>query len=189
MEKKYITSRLVLKTLGASNNEAKLVADYFIRNKEHLQPWDPYRSVEFYKVENRKAALEWEEEEVDKGTYYRFWIFNKDDVKCEKIIGTIGISNIKRGVMQSCAIGYSIDKEEAGVGYITESMTKVLDIIFNEYKLHRIEATVMPSNKASLRVLEKLNFKHEGVCEKYQKINGNWEDHILLALLNEDFQE
>ena len=46
-------------------------------------------------------------------------------------------------------------------------MTKALDIIFNEYKLHRIEATVIPNNKSSLRVLEKFNFKHEGICEKY----------------------
>lgn len=47
----------------------------------------------------------------------------------------------------------------------------------------------MPSNKSSLRVLEKLNFEHEGICEKYQKINGKWEDHILLALLNENLLE
>lgn len=44
MEKEYCTDKLILKTLGASSNEAKLVADYFIRNKEHLIPWDPYRN-------------------------------------------------------------------------------------------------------------------------------------------------
>lgn len=60
--------------------------------------------------------------------------------------------------------------------------------MFNEYKLHRIEDTVMPKNIASLKVLEKLNFKNEGLSKKYQKINGRWEDHIHMVLLNSEVE-
>ena len=49
---------------------------------------------------------------------------------------------------------------------------------FEELGLHRIEANVMPKNKASLRVLEKNQFINEGVSKYYLNINGVWEDHI-----------
>ena len=56
--------------------------------------------------------------------------------------------------------------------------------MFNDYKLHRIEANVMPKNKASLKVLKKLGFHEEGLAYNYLKINGKWEDHVYLALLD-----
>lgn len=67
---------------------------------------------------------------------------------------------------------------------MTEVLKKGIEIMFDKYGLHRIEATVMPKNRPSLKVLEKLNFKNEGLSEKYQKINGRWEDHCHLVLLN-----
>ncbi len=52
--------------------------------------------------------------------------------------------------------------------------------------MHRLEAACMPGNGPSLRVLEKAGFRREGVARRYLKINGTWEDHVLLALLLED---
>ncbi|WP_330651588.1 GNAT family N-acetyltransferase [Tepidibacter aestuarii] len=68
---------------------------------------------------------------------------------------------------------------------MSEAIKKGIDIIFNQYKLHRIEANIMPKNKASLRVVEKLGFYNEGLALKYLKINGKWEDHIHMVLLND----
>jgi len=47
----------------------------------------------------------------------------------------------------------------------------------------------MPKNEASLGVVKRLNFKKEGVAKKYLKINGKWEDHIHMVLLNENLQQ
>lgn len=55
---------------------------------------------------------------------------------------------------------------------------------FDHLQLHRIEAGVMPHNKASIRVLEKAGFHKEGVAKKNVKINGKWEDHQVLAIIN-----
>ena len=66
------------------------------------------------------------------------------------------------------------------------SMEKIIEIIFNEYKLHRIETNIMLKNKASIRLLEKLNFSQEGVCKKYLRVDGKWEDHLRMVLLNDD---
>ena len=55
---------------------------------------------------------------------------------------------------------------------------------FEELKLHRIEANVMPRNAASLRILEKNDFVNEGLSKYYLRINGIWEDHIHMVKLN-----
>jgi len=68
---------------------------------------------------------------------------------------------------------------------MTEAIQKGIEIMFNEFGLHRIEANIMPGNKPSLRVVEKLGFYNEGLAYKYLKINGKWEDHIHMVLLNE----
>ena len=56
--------------------------------------------------------------------------------------------------------------------------------MFNDYKLHRIEANIMPRNEPSLKVAKKLGFIDEGILHKYLKINGKWQDHIHMALIN-----
>lgn len=69
---------------------------------------------------------------------------------------------------------------------MTQAVSAITKIAFEELKLHRIEANVMPFNKASLRVLEKCGFENEGLSKKYLKINNVWEDHIHMVKLNEN---
>jgi ribosomal-protein-alanine N-acetyltransferase len=85
-------------------------------------------------------------------------------------------------------LGYKLDADEINKGYMTEALRKGIDIAFNEVGLHRIEANIMPKNKRSLRTVEKLGFYNEGLAYKYLKINGKWEDHIHMVLLNEEEQ-
>jgi len=185
MGRVYETERLILKTLGNSMDEAELTLDFYKRNKEHLKTWDPLRNEEFYELKTRKRTLTLEVNSMRNMNYFRLWIFKKTDAESEKIIGTIGVCNIIRGVFQSCMLGYCIDKDEVNNGYITEAVEKTINILFKEYKLHRTEANIMPKNKASLKVVKKLGFKEEGLAKKYLKINGKWEDHIHMVLLNE----
>jgi ribosomal-protein-alanine N-acetyltransferase len=103
----------------------------------------------------------------------------------DRIIGTVGFNNIVKGAFLSCHLGYKLDKDEINKGYITEAIQKGIDIVFNELGLHRIEANILPENKRSLRVVEKLGFYNEGLAYKYLKINGKWEDHIHMVLLND----
>lgn len=43
----------------------------------------------------------------------------------------------------------------------------------------------MPKNGGSIRVLEKAGFEKEGISRKSVKINGAWEDHLILAVIND----
>lgn len=181
LKKVYETERLVLKSLDSSS--WNLILDYHIRNKEFLKEWEPLRLEAFYKKELQQKQLENDLVHLEKGTGLRLWIFKRGIQ--DKTIGCIAFNNIVRGAFLSCHLGYKLDKDEINQGYITEALKKGIDIIFKGYQLHRIEANIMPKNKGSLAVVEKLGFKQEGLARDYLKINGKWEDHIHMVLLND----
>lgn len=184
MKKVYETERLVLKILDKTY--AQLVLDYYSRNKSFLDEWEPKRNEEFYTKSYQEEQLDKDLVDIENSNSFRVWIFKKDDDK--KIIGTICFSNIVRGVFLSCFLGYKLDNHEINKGYMTEAIQKGIDIMFNEFGLHRIEANIMPKNIRSLRVVEKLRFYNEGLAYKYLNINGKWEDHIHMVRLNENME-
>ncbi|WP_313152298.1 GNAT family N-acetyltransferase [Lacrimispora sp.] len=178
----YQTERLVLKVLDKSS--AQIVLDYYLRNRSFIEEWEPVRSEEFYSKEYHEEQLENDLSLIENKSLLRLWIYKKNEES--QIIGSIGFSNIIRGVFLSCYLGYKLDKDEINQGYMTEAIKKGIDLVFNDYGLHRIEANVMPKNVRSLRVTEKLGFYNEGIAHKYLKINGIWEDHVHMVLLNDN---
>ncbi|MHB8130603.1 MAG: GNAT family N-acetyltransferase [Mobilitalea sp.] len=181
MQRSYETERLFLRILD--RNDAVAVLDYYTRNKDFLKEWEPTRSEEFYTKIFQREQLENEFQKIHDRNSLRLWIYKKNDEK--KIIGTISFTDITAGCFQSCRLGYKLDWREINHGYISEAIQKGIDIIFNDYGLHRIEANIMPKNTRSLWVVEKLGFKNEGLAKQYLMINGRWEDHIHMVLLNE----
>lgn len=184
MQKVYETERLVLKVIDKSY--AELVIDYYLNNKCFLEQWEPVKKKEFYTKQYQEEQLDKELSNIENNNALRLWIFKKEDEN--RIIGTVGFSNIVRGAFLSCTLGYKLDKDEINKGYITEAIQKGIEVMFNEFGLHRIEANIMPKNNRSIRVVEKLGFYNEGLAYKYLKINGKWEDHIHMVLLNEKLE-
>ncbi len=178
----YETNRLKLKTLD--DTQAALVCDYYTRNRRFLKEWEPVRGEEFYTVEFHQVILKNEIEKIKSSTALRLWLFSKN--QADKVIGMISFSNIVRGAFLSCHLGYSLDEEYINQGYVTEAIKAGIEVIFKEYKLHRIEANIMPRNLRSRKVCEKLGFREEGTAKDYLKINGKWEDHIHMVLLNDE---
>lgn len=178
----YETNRLMLRTL--SENQAILVCDYYTRNREFLKEWEPVRGEDFYTVEFHQGILRNEMEKTKSSTSLRLWLFSKKEE--DKVMGMISFSNIVRGAFLSCHLGYSIDEKYINLGYVTEAIEAGIEVMFKEYKLHRIEANIMPRNLRSRKVCEKLGFREEGLAKDYLKINGKWEDHIHMVLLNDE---
>lgn len=178
---KYDTKDLSLVILNSDSTEE--ILNFYCRNKEFLDPWEPKKAPRFFTKDYQKASLMYDYQQALEGDSFRFWIIKKKD---QSIIGAVSLTNIIRGAFKSCFLGYKIDKNETGKGYMTEAVERVIEIAFTDLQLHRLEAHVMPSNAPSLRVMEKLNFKKEGYGEKYLKINGRWEDHLHFALINEN---
>jgi len=180
----YETERLVLKILDSS--DSKLVLDYYIRNKKFLLEWEAEKEESFYTEKHLSDRLEKDLEDIKRGSCVRLWILKKEDP--DKVIGTVGFTNIVRGAFLSCYLGYKLDEEEINKGYMTEAISKGIEIMFDEFKLHRIEANIMPKNIRSMRVVEKLGFYNEGLSKKYLKINGIWEDHVHMVTLNKELE-
>lgn len=183
MRTHYETDRLVLKVLD--DTSAHVVLDHALRNREFLKEFEPLKPEDFYTMDFQKKLLLKEFEEIFKGNFLKLWIFKKSDEDFEKVLGSISFSNMVRGGFLSCFLGYKLDKDELNKGYMTEAVKKGVEIMFTEYGLHRIEANIMPRNKPSMKVVEKLGFCNEGLSRKYLNINGKWEDHIHMVILNE----
>lgn len=118
------------------------------------------------------------------GKSYHFYI--KSVEQPQNIIGAIGLNNVVMGAFCSAFLGYKLDENYINQGYMTMAISMIVPYAFDELYLHRIEANVMPRNKASLRVLEKNHFENEGISKYYLNINGIWEDHIHMVRINYD---
>jgi [ribosomal protein S5]-alanine N-acetyltransferase len=71
-------------------------------------------------------------------------------------------------------------------GYMTAAVSALLPFAFATLRLHRVEAACIPSNAASIRLLEKTGFRREGYARQYLCIDGIWQDHLLFARLRDD---
>lgn len=173
------TDRLLLRTIG--EDQAAAVRDYFARNDTFRRPWSPAPPDDFLTPEHQAQRLAGEAAAALAGQAYRLWLFPREAAPADQPIGFVGVSNIVRGAFQSCHLGYEIDGAVGGRGLMTEAAGAVVDWIFAELGLHRIEANIMPRNARSIRVAQKLGFIWEGRSPRYLRIAGAWEtlDHYV----------
>ena len=68
-------------------------------------------------------------------------------------------------------------------------MQLVLARVFTELQLHRLEANIQPGNTASIELVTRAGFVHEGFAERYLKISGRWRDHEHWAIRAEQWRE
>ncbi|WP_252179442.1 ribosomal protein S5-alanine N-acetyltransferase [Endozoicomonas sp. 4G] len=161
--------------------DARLLLEYRLTNRDHLCPWEPLRHENFYTLEQCKHELTKQRKMFEEGTGFYFTALTPDR---REIIGLCNFSNVVHGVFQACHLGYSISKKYQGQGLMHEIVSAGIDYIFQEVKLHRIMANYIPDNHRSATLLKKLNFEEEGKARSYLKIAGKWQDHILTAKIN-----
>lgn len=175
------TERLVLKQ--ATPKFAELTLEFYLRNRLYLDGWGPDFPSDFFTHKGQYRRLRSVRQMINDARQLELWIFKKGE---KRTIGKVNFFNIRRSALQSCMAGYQMDEKESNNGYITEALDEAIRYMFQEQRLHRIEANIMPSNKRSLRVVEKLGFEPEGLRKSYLKVGGVWEDHIPMVLINPD---
>ncbi len=84
------------------------------------------------------------------------------------------------------SVGYALNDEFSGVGYMTEAVVRVLQIGFQELGLHRIWATADIENTASWRVMERVGMQREGLLRQDKQVRGSWRDSYLYSILDSD---
>ena len=116
------------------------------------------------------------------GTGYGFGVFVG-----QQLVGEMNVSSIQRGPFQNAYVGYWIDQRYAGQQYTPEALVVAMRFAFDELRLHRLQIAIIPRNKPSRRVVEKLGIRLEGMAERYLEINGAWEDHMRYAITTEEW--
>lgn len=159
-------------------------AELRARSREHLTPWEPvWQRDELTRSAYRRRVRHYHREaREDLG--YAFLIFRDGD---DRLVGGLSLSNVRRGVTQAAVLGYWLGLPYVRQGYMTAAVAAAASYAFEDLHLHRLEAATMPNNAASIRVLERNGFTREGIARRLLKINGAWEDHVLHALVAEDF--
>ncbi|MGL5151767.1 MAG: GNAT family N-acetyltransferase [Clostridium sp.] len=153
--------------------DADKLLDYYLNNKTHLEKFEPTRDDNFYTIDTQRNILSEEYKQYINGTTVNLGIYYDD-----KLIGKIKIANIVQGIFKSGIVGYSIDENYQGKGYMKEALNLLIDYAWEDLELHRIEASALLDNERSKCVLEACGFKKLGTNEKYLFINGMWRDHI-----------
>jgi ribosomal-protein-alanine N-acetyltransferase len=106
-----------------------------------------------------------------------------------RLVGQLNVGGVVRGSLRTAFLGYWVDQDVAGRGVIPTAVALAVDHCLGPYGLHRVEINIRPENTASLRVVEKLGFRDEGVRRRYLHIDGDWRDHRTFALCVEDLPE
>ena len=175
------TDNLRLAVLRKS--EAARVAEYLQNNRDFHKQFSQTHTDDYFTVSTQKKYLAYDCNSFLEGSLVPLWISLKDD---NKIIGRVSFFNFAYGGMMSCACGYHLDKEHTGKGYMTEALKSAMAFVFDEYKMHRIEAFIVPEKEPSLNLVKRVGFHYEGKRMSYMHINGRYRDHEAFYMLEDD---
>ena len=162
--------------------DSKSMERLILSNREWLRPWEA-TNPEGPNSFDIRGQIRMLLKQMDNNSCLPF-VIEQDGT----IVGQLNVANILFGSVSSCVIGYWVAPEVAGKGITPTAVALVCDYLFNVVGIHRIEIDIRPENLSSLRVVEKLGFRYEGLKQRYIHINGAWRDHYIFALTHEEVQ-
>ena len=183
---RLIGPRVVLRPLEPADGDAW--REVRRRNRTWLEPWEPLpepgspdllRDTSAFRARCASAARQ---RHLD--TAYPLGIFLHDGT----LVGEINLSGIQRGPFQSAHVGYWVDQAYAGRGLVPEALVLVFRLALEDLNLHRVEVAIVPRNRASRRVVEKLDLRDEGTARDYLQIRGRWEDHVRFGITVDEWR-
>ena len=175
---RLLTKRLILRRL--TMDDAADVFDY-AQNSEvaRFMPWDRHRSID-----DAKAFIHMTQQQLEANKSCELGIEYK---QTGRVIGSIGITSIDT-LNNSGMVGYALSHAYWGQGITTEALQRLLQYMFEDLKLNRIEALHVVQNEASGRVMQKAGMTYEGVMRKKLLAKGDYRDVKFYAILKDDWQ-
>ena len=155
-------------------SDAEVLADAYRRNRDHLAPWEPERTEEFYTVERQSQIIDSKLAQHSAGSEVPFVLLDAD-----RVIGALTLTGIVRGPFLSAHLGYWVDKDHNGRGVGSAAVAFAVDFSRRELGLHRLQAATLPHNAASQKILKRAGFEEIGHAPSYLRIGGFWQDHVL----------
>jgi ribosomal-protein-alanine N-acetyltransferase len=163
-------------------DDAPALAEAYARNAEHLAPWEPARADDFatepvqaMRIENLLGGMQ-------RGVALPLVLARPTAERSsagDEIVGTLTLSGITRGAFESADLGYWTDHALQGRGIMSAAVSAVVGIARDDLGLHRLQASTLPENERSQRVLARAGFERFGLARDYLRIAGHWRDHVL----------
>jgi [ribosomal protein S5]-alanine N-acetyltransferase len=175
------SERVMLRTPQMSDYPAW--AELRANSRDFLMPWEPLWAPDELSRASFRRRVRHYLRDLREDVGYALFVH---DASSAALVGGLTLCNVRRGVTQSCTLGYWVGANYANQGYMTAAVQAVVPFVFDSLELHRLEAACLPTNAASIRLLERTGFKREGLARRYLRINGAWQDHLLYALLDSD---
>ncbi|MCR8853623.1 GNAT family N-acetyltransferase [Lysinibacillus fusiformis] len=176
---KLETERFILRK-GTVDDCSDLFELYANENVVKYLPLNLFESVEDAMVE-----INWYEKIFKEQIGLR-WVI--EEAKTKKVIGTCGYLNYEKE-HNRIEIGYDLKPDYWGHGIMQETLGKIIHFAFTSMEINKIEAKVEPENKASIRLLGKLNFCQEGILRQHEFEKGKYVDLVLFSILKSEYIE
>jgi ribosomal-protein-alanine N-acetyltransferase len=151
-------------------------------SREFLTPWEATWPADDLSRSAFRRRIRRYAEDLRTDQSYAFLIFRSTD---GRLVGGLTLANVRRGVAQAGSLGYWMGLPHVRQGYMTAAVRAVIPFAFGTLRLHRLEAACIPTNTASIRLLENTGFVREGYAREYLCINGIWQDHLLYGRLKD----
>ena len=150
-------------------------------NVEWLRPWEATSPEQVARRLAFRQLVRHSDREAAAGRLQPFVIETGG-----RLVGQMHLFGIAWGSARSACAGYWVAESVAGQGIMPLALAAACDHAFLGLGLNRIEVNIRPENTASLRVVEKLGFRDEGLRLRYLHIDGQWRDHRSFALTRGD---
>jgi len=163
--------------------DARALERELLANRGWLRPWEatnPHGPMSFDTRSSIRALLA--NQRIGGGLPFAVEVDGE-------FAGQLNVSGITYGSLSSASIGYWVSERYAGRGVTPTAVALATDHCFFGLGLHRMEICIRPENAPSLRVVEKLGFRYEGLRRRFIHINGDWRDHFCFALTVEEIPE
>lgn len=184
-----VTERVVLRL--AEPEDVPAIVHYYTRNTKHFAATDPQRPVGFLTPAYWFDQVRRSRREHAEGLSLRLLMFRRVAGQRRgetEVLGTANFTQIVRGPLQACYLGYGLDGAAESQGYMTEGLRAAVGYVFATLDLHRVMANHLPENARSAKVLNRLGFQVDGLARDYLFIGGAWRDHVLNSLVNANWR-
>ena len=166
-----------------SNDFTQLMG--WIKDEEALMNW----SGSLFSYPLTQSSLEWYIEDVNDIEESEAFVYKAIEQDTQKVVGHISLGTVSRKNRSARISRVLIDPESQGKGYCMQMVRAVLQIGFEELKLHRICLGVYDFNKAAMRCYEKAGMVIEGTNRDCLLFKGKWWSLVEMSMLEEEWNK
>lgn len=149
------------------------------RNREHLSRWMPWAADQ--DLEGTERFLAEAEEQFARHNGFQAAIEPEGE-----IVGVVGFHSID-WVNRNTSLGYWLAADAQGRGTMTTIVRALVDFVFYEWELHRLEIHCAPENHRSRAIPERLGFREEATLREAELVGGRYLDSVVYGLLEQEW--